>query len=177
METEEGHPTSLLSWPWSYPGSYPEIPSGKFETSAKLRAKLEQLAPWQIDPSSIKFPKEATEVHGSCGTVSRALLAVPFNDHGKKEKSARTKREAVGSNGRTGKSNLRASESDGIINVIMEKGIRRLPMMGLMRALLSLAMDLLGRWRTRFPIFSNKVDKTVAVKKMRISDDIARTLQ
>ncbi|KAG8966830.1 hypothetical protein FRC05_002393 [Tulasnella sp. 425] len=46
-----------------------------FQPSAKLRAKLERLAQWRIDPSLIEFPGGASEFRGGHATVSRAFLA------------------------------------------------------------------------------------------------------
>ncbi|KIO20485.1 hypothetical protein M407DRAFT_29893 [Tulasnella calospora MUT 4182] len=45
--------------------------------SSKLRNKLEKLAHWRIDPSSIEFTANAREFRGGFATVSQGLLASP----------------------------------------------------------------------------------------------------
>ncbi|KIO33790.1 hypothetical protein M407DRAFT_17396 [Tulasnella calospora MUT 4182] len=44
------------------------------QLSTKLRDKLNKLAKWRTDPSSIEFPEGTCEFHGGHATVSRALL-------------------------------------------------------------------------------------------------------
>ncbi|KAG8962812.1 hypothetical protein FRC05_005097, partial [Tulasnella sp. 425] len=50
-------------------------PHPKFQLSDKLRAKLENLAQWRLDPSLIEFPGDAQEFRGGFATVSQAHLA------------------------------------------------------------------------------------------------------
>ncbi|KIO33113.1 hypothetical protein M407DRAFT_17978 [Tulasnella calospora MUT 4182] len=56
--------------------------AGRFQPSAKLIEKMEQLAKWRIDPSLIEFPEDAGELQGGHATVSRAFLN-PSNTSGK----------------------------------------------------------------------------------------------
>ncbi|KAG8948326.1 hypothetical protein FRC04_009821 [Tulasnella sp. 424] len=42
--------------------------------SANLRARMEKLSDWRIDPSLIRFPEEPCESHGGHATVSKAFL-------------------------------------------------------------------------------------------------------
>ncbi|KIO23333.1 hypothetical protein M407DRAFT_27181 [Tulasnella calospora MUT 4182] len=53
--------------------------SSTSQLSFKLRDQLDRLAQWRIDPSSIKFPKDACEFRGGHSTTSRAFL-VPTSD-------------------------------------------------------------------------------------------------
>ncbi|KIO33115.1 hypothetical protein M407DRAFT_17980 [Tulasnella calospora MUT 4182] len=60
--------------------------AGRFQPSAKLIEKMEQLAKWRIDPSLIEFPEDADELQGGHATVSRAFLN-PSNTSGKTDES------------------------------------------------------------------------------------------
>ncbi|KIO32712.1 hypothetical protein M407DRAFT_101088 [Tulasnella calospora MUT 4182] len=45
-----------------------------FQLSAKLTGKIDKLAKWRIDPSSIDFPGNTCQFHGGHAIVSRAIL-------------------------------------------------------------------------------------------------------
>lgn len=45
-----------------------------------LRTRINKLAKWQIDTSSIEFPQDTCEFHGGHATVSRALAVSTSND-------------------------------------------------------------------------------------------------
>ncbi|KAG8916717.1 hypothetical protein FRC01_002901 [Tulasnella sp. 417] len=51
------------------------------------RNKLENLAKWRIDPSSIQFPGDALEFRGGFATVSQGLLTSPSSAEGGANKS------------------------------------------------------------------------------------------
>ncbi|KAG9045606.1 hypothetical protein FS837_006026, partial [Tulasnella sp. UAMH 9824] len=143
-----------------------------------MRAKLEQLAQWRIHPSSIKFPEDAPEFQGSFATISRALLAVPSDGEDGTDRPAATKEGVV--HGRKEKSSSGAAESEGNSDANRtEHGTMRRMKMRLKSMGKGLMTGLLGCWGTGSSSSSKvAIDyKTVAVKKMRISREIARILK
>ncbi|KAG9022575.1 hypothetical protein FS837_006285 [Tulasnella sp. UAMH 9824] len=171
---KESRPTGSAS----LPESHNEISSHGFELSAKLRAKLEKLAQWRIPSSSIEFQKDAPEFHGSYATVSRALLAVPSDGENGTDRPPETNEGVVGLHGLKGKSNSAAAESGGNIDHERRKeGSRRRITMKLRSMGRGLMVGLLGCWGTSSASSSNVAYKTVAVKKMKLSNDIAQILK
>ncbi|KAG8926512.1 hypothetical protein FRC00_002852, partial [Tulasnella sp. 408] len=159
MRNKESQPTG----PASPPGSRHETAFHGFELSTKLRAKLKQLSPWRIHPSSIKSLEGAPEIQGGYAVVSRALLAVPPD----------AKEGLIDSHGRKGKPSAHASGSEGDRNFGKGKeGTRR----GMMMKLKSM-VGLVGPRGTGSSSLSNVAYKTVAVKKIKISENFARILR
>ncbi|KAG9024195.1 hypothetical protein FS837_005450, partial [Tulasnella sp. UAMH 9824] len=175
MRNKESRPTGSAR----LPGSHPEISSHRLELSTKLTAKLEQLAQWRLHPSSIKFLEEAPEVQGGYATVSRALLAAPSDREDGSDRLTNAKEGVtVGLHDRKGKSSSRASGSEGDLDVEKGKeGTRRRMKMKLKRMGRDLMMALLGSRGTDSSSSSRVAYKTVAVKKMKTSEDIARILR
>lgn len=127
------------------------------------RTKLEQLAQWRIRPSSI-FPDDAREFQGGYATVSRALLAVP-SDH----------KDGMD---RPADRNEGAAESEGNSDAERRnRGTRRRIVMELRSVGRGLTMGLLGCWGTGSSSSPKVTYKTVAVKKMKMSNDIARIVK
>ncbi|KAG9039005.1 hypothetical protein FS837_001147 [Tulasnella sp. UAMH 9824] len=176
MRTSESHAAGSAS----SPGPHHDISSHGFELSAKLKTKLEKLAEWRIHPSSIEFQKDAPEFHGSYATVSRALFVVPSDGEDGTDRPADTKEGVVGLHVLKGKSSSGDAESGGNSNPERRKeGSRRRITMKLRSMGRGLMVGLLGYWRTRpSSSSSSKVAyKTVAVKKMKMSDDVAQILR
>ncbi|KAG8963183.1 hypothetical protein FRC00_007467 [Tulasnella sp. 408] len=169
MSNKKGDPTGSAR----PPGSRHEISSHGFTLSTKLSAKLEHLAQWRIHPSSIKSLEGAPDIQGSSATVSRALLDVPYDSKDGMDGPADAKEGVVGLHGRKGKSSSRASGSEADRDVEKGKeGTRR----GMVMKLKSM-VGLLGPRRTGSSRSSNVAYKTVAVKKIKMSEDIARMLR
>ncbi|KAG8909467.1 hypothetical protein FRC01_006923 [Tulasnella sp. 417] len=137
-----------------------------------MRAKLERLAQWRIDPSSITFPENAPESHGSFGSVSQALWAVPSTCEDGADQSANPKKEVESATGVPGKSGPGIPESGGDSDVGREKEGGRKFIVGTVATLWNQIWDFtmwgLGRRGAAY--------KTVAVKRMKISGDFERIL-
>ncbi|KAG9039159.1 hypothetical protein FS837_001058 [Tulasnella sp. UAMH 9824] len=168
MNNKEPHPAGSAS----SPGSHNEISPHGFELSAKLTAKLEQLAQWRIHPASIKFPEGAPKFEGGYATVSRALLAVPSDRKDGTDRPADTKEGVV--HGRKDKSSSGAAESEGNSGAERRKQGTGKRMMMKLR---SMGRGLMEYWGTGSSIFSREAYKTAAVKKMKMSGDVARILK
>ncbi|KAG9041720.1 hypothetical protein FS837_011835 [Tulasnella sp. UAMH 9824] len=72
-------------------GSDPSGSSDGFEPSTKLRGRVEKLAHWRIDPSSIDI-WEGSECHGGHATVSGGEMEIPEMDMKTIEKRALSKK-------------------------------------------------------------------------------------
>ncbi|KIO18618.1 hypothetical protein M407DRAFT_31729 [Tulasnella calospora MUT 4182] len=62
------------------PRSNHDDPYSKVQLSANMISRLENLAPWRIDPPLIKFPKGGPKFEGGNATVSRAYLTFSPDD-------------------------------------------------------------------------------------------------
>ncbi|KAG9027935.1 hypothetical protein FS837_004024 [Tulasnella sp. UAMH 9824] len=62
------------------PTSNHDDASSRTQLSANMTRRLEKLAPWRIDRSSLKFSKVGATFEGGCAVVSRALLYSSFGD-------------------------------------------------------------------------------------------------
>ncbi|KAG9041722.1 hypothetical protein FS837_011837 [Tulasnella sp. UAMH 9824] len=91
MEDESHHFVAEVPRPV---GPDPSGSPGGFEPSAKLRASIEKLAHWRIDPTSIDFDEGKAESHGGHATVSRGNLNMKGIDMRDMEKRALGKKMA-----------------------------------------------------------------------------------
>ncbi|KAG8897056.1 hypothetical protein FRC01_011500, partial [Tulasnella sp. 417] len=163
------------------PGASPrETPSDGLKLTAELRTKLDELAQWQIDRSSLKFPKGAPEFHGNYGSVSQALLAVSYNREDGTNESANPREEVESRAGRLGKSSSGFPKSEGDGDVGRKKQGNREPRSGMRVPLWSRIRGLkirgLGGGGSSPSRSSDQAKRTVAVKKMKISGDSERIL-
>ncbi|KAG8901117.1 hypothetical protein FRC01_009920, partial [Tulasnella sp. 417] len=154
-----------------------ELPS---EQCWRKRTKLDELAQWQIDRSSLKFPKGAPEFHGNYGSVFQALLAVSYNREDGTNESANLREEVESRAGRLGKSSSGFPKSEGDGDVGRKKQGNREPRAGMRVPLWSRIRGLkiwgLGGGGSSPSRSSDQAKRTVAVKKMKISGDSERIL-
>ncbi|KIO32687.1 hypothetical protein M407DRAFT_18447 [Tulasnella calospora MUT 4182] len=142
-------------------------PSG-FQISANTRNKLEKLARWRIESSAIKFIKGGLEFHGGYGTVSRAFLAPP-PDSEEKMRKFDDRRGEVGdpSGGNFGfDGRLSNSEEDdecGEVGIDNGKAIEK-------------SKESVEDQEQGSEAGTSGASKAVAVKKMKIADNLERVL-
>ncbi|KAG8920895.1 hypothetical protein FRC01_000540, partial [Tulasnella sp. 417] len=154
------------------------------ELSAKLREKLDALADWRISPSSIKFPKDAPNFNGGNATVSRALL---IDNEDVTGTSDDTEEEDSRANGRTGESTIWVATSGDDSDSQNEEGGNQGPTFRMKQG--NEAMDLAMKPRGPEGLgpsaaldesesgSSNPKYEAVAVKKMKISGNIAEVVR
>ncbi|KAG8927710.1 hypothetical protein FRC01_007053, partial [Tulasnella sp. 417] len=161
--------------------------SPRVQLSAKLRGKLDALADRRISPSSIKFPKDAPEFQGGYATVSRALLAVPPHREDVTGTSDDPEEEDGRANGWTGNSTISVATSGGNSDAKNEEGGNR--GLDIWMKQRSEALDLATNPRGREGLdpsavldesesgSSNSTYEAVAIKKMKISGNIAEVVR